>query len=236
MAESMKDFEKEIEESFKNIEKFNDPDASKWEHFRELLSSKEVFRVKITEVVNGGCVAFVDEVRAFIPAGQLSMEYVEDLNVYQNKNIDVIVITVDEDKRRLVLSHKEIEKEKREKELKKAVSAINTGDVLDGEVESLKDYGAFIKLAGGASGLLHISQISHNRIKHPGVVLKVGDEIKVKVISTEEGKISLSKKALEDDPKAREFENDLDLSGYKYEEKETAAGSLGDLLKNLKLK
>ena len=109
MEESMKDFEKEIEESFKDMKQYNDPDASKWEKFEEDKNNKTVHRVKVTEVVKGGVVTHLEEVRAFIPASQLSSSYVENLEDYQGKSLDVVIITADETNKKLVLSNRELE-------------------------------------------------------------------------------------------------------------------------------
>ena len=228
--ESMKDFEKEIEESFKNLKQYNDPDASKWEKFEEDRINKEVHRVKITEIVKGGAVTHLNEIRAFIPASQLSTKYVEDLESYQGKSLDVIVINVDEENKRLVLSHREIEEKAKKEEMAKNLSKISVGDVVEAKVESLKDYGAFLDLGNGLNGLLHISQISNKRIKHPGVLLKEGDIVRVQVIGIEDGKISLSKKILE--AEVGEFEKDEEV--FEYKENGRATTSLGDLLKGLK--
>jgi len=108
------------------------------------------------------------------------------------------------------------------------MAAVREGDVYTGVVENIKDYGAFVKLNDDVTGLLHISQISHNRVKNPAAALKVGEEIKVKVIGIKEGKISLSKKALE--KAVGEITNEEPTERFDY--KET---SLGALLKGLKL-
>ena len=175
----------------------------------------------------------VDEIRAFIPASQLSTSYVEKLEDYQGKSLDVVIITVDRDKKKLVLSHRELEKEARDKERKEKAAALKVGDVVEGKVESIRDYGAFVDLGDGVSGLIHISQISHNRIKHPSAVLKEGDSVKCKVIANEGGKISLSKKALEEE--VRQKEEKAGFDGFKYEEKSSVGMSLASLFKNIKL-
>ena len=231
--ESMKDFEQEINESLENIKDYEDKDAGKWEVFEKQFADKEVLRVKITEIVKGGCVVLVDEIRAFIPASQLSTSYVEKLEDYQGKSLDVVIITVDRDKKKLVLSHRELEKEARDKERKEKAAALKVGDVVEGKVESIRDYGAFVDLGDGVSGLIHISQISHNRIKHPSAVLKEGDSVKCKVIANEGGKISLSKKALEEE--VRQKEEKAGFDGFKYEEKSSVGMSLAGLFKNIKL-
>ena len=234
MEESMKDFEEDINKSLEERNTYDDPDAGKWEVFEKMLAEKTVARVKIIEVVKGGCIAYLDEVRAFIPASQLSLKYVEDLDEYQSKSIDVIVINVEPEKKRLVLSHREIEKSEEDEKRKKALEALKVGDIVKGKVEGIKEYGAFVDIGDGVSGLLHVSQISNNRIKHPGVVLKEGDEIEVKITGVENGKVSLSKKVLETEKEeSREkkaFEN------FKHQDRETATTSLAALLKDLKIK
>lgn len=234
--ESMKDFEKEINDSFKTSKKIENEDMGKWGHFQEMIESKEQADVKIIEVVKGGCVAFLDDVRGFIPASQLSTTYVEKLDDYQNKHIKVVVITADAEKKRLVMSHRAIEQEEKDREKAAKLAEIKVGDVLTGKVESLKDYGAFVDL-GGVTGLLHVSQISHKRIKSPSDVLKEGQEVKVQVTKMGDGKISLSMRSLE--PDAGEFGGEdtmEETGGFKYEEKTQATTNLGSLLKNIKLK
>ena len=145
------------------------------------------------------------------------------------KDIDVHVITVDEADKKLVLSAKEIAMEKAAKENSKKAAKVSVGSVLTGVVESLTNYGAFIELPNGVSGLLHISQISDKHIKSPSSVLKQGQEVTVKVIGNENGKISLSIKAL-NDVAAEPDENE------EFEEMETEAAStsLGSLLAGFK--
>ena len=120
-------------------------------------------------------------------------------------------------------------KEQRDAEKKLKVAEIKEGEVLTGKVETIKDYGAFVDLGDGVSGLVHISQISLDRIKHPSVVLKEGQEVQVKVIGNKDGKISLSMKALEEEKKEEE---EIHVEIPKAEEIGT---SLGDLFKGLKL-
>lgn len=234
--ESMKDFAMELEESYKsmNTNQYDGEDLEKWENFQRMLEDKEVVNVKITEIVKGGCIAFVDEVRGFIPASKLSTAFVEDLNVYQGKHLDVIIITVDPEKKKLVLSHRDLEQAKKDAKKAETLANIKEGDILTGKVESLKDYGAFVEVAEGISGLLHISQISHTRVKNPAQALKVGDEITVKVISTKDGKISLSKKVLEAAP--GEMKHEKSEEHYNYRQTGAVSTNLGTILKGLKWK
>ena len=135
---------------------------------------------------------------------------------------------MDEDK--LILSAKEILKEKQEISRKKKLSDVKVGQVFTGRVATIKDYGAFIDLGDGLSGLVHISQISHKRIKHPKVALKVDQEVNVKVIDIKDGKISLSIKALLDNTE----DETVDEGDYVLPESEEIGTSLGDLLKDFK--
>ena len=135
---------------------------------------------------------------------------------------------MDEDK--LILSAREILREKQDSNRKKKISDIKDGQIFHGVVATIKDYGAFIDLGDGLSGLVHVSQISHERIKHPGVVLKEGQEVDVKVIGIKDGKISLSIKALVENPDEPVAEEDVSIP-----ESENIGTSLGDLLKGIDL-
>ena len=132
----------------------------------------------------------------------------------------------------MILSARELLREKAQEEKKARIAAVAVGTVMDGTVETLQPYGAFVKLENGLSGLVHVSQISHTRIKDPSVVLKVGDSVKVKVIAVKDGKLSLSMKALEEDTAAREEE---ELRNIKLPKSEELTTSLGELFKNIKL-
>lgn len=231
MSESMQDYEKEIEESLKNRKAYEDPDAEKWTVFQGYMDNKEVLRVKVEDVVKAGCIAYIDGVRAFLPASQLSTSYVKDLETYRNKSLDVVVITVEQENKKLIISHREIEKVEKEKEYQQNYEALKVGDVVDGKVENIVEYGVFVDLGNNLSGLLHISQISNKRVDNPKSVFKLGDEVRTRVIKKEDGKISLSKKVLEEDIK----EIRRDEPTFEYKEDKKATTSFGDLLKNIKL-
>lgn len=203
-----------------------------WDRLNELKDTKQNVTVKITGVTRGGAVAYLEGIRGFIPASKLALDYVEedDLQNYLNQNIEVRVITVDEEDKRLVMSAREILREIADAERAKKVSNVEVGLVTEGTVETLKDYGAFINLGNGLSGLLHVSQITQQRIKHPGVVLKEGQKVKVKITAVKDGKISLSMKALEEIA-ATEIEEEV----FEMPETEAATTSLGALFKNIKL-
>lgn len=203
-------------------------DQMAWEKLAAMLNDRTIVKVKIAEIVKGGAVAFLEGIRGFIPASKLAAEYVEDLEEYNGKTIDVTVITADEENKKLVLSGREPARMKLEEEKSKKIAKCEVGAVMSGTVDSLKDYGAFINLENGLSGLLHISQISSQRIKHPGVVLKEGQEVKVKIIAIKDNKISLSMKALDNG-------DDTETEVFDYKEQGEAFTGLGSLLKGLKL-
>ena len=206
-------------------------DVLAWDRLKEMKASGEVIDVIVKGVMNSGVVAYVEGIRGFIPASKLALSYVEDTNDYLNKHLQVQVIDVDEDSKKLILSAKELLREKAEEERKNKISNIQPGFVTEGKVESLQPYGAFVDLGNGLSGLVHISQICEKRIKKPSEVLTVGDTVKVKVISVKDGKLSLSIKEASDlmakDVEEETFE--IPDSG------EQATTSLGSLFANIKL-
>ena len=204
-----------------------------WDVLERYLEEKTELTVKVSEIVKAGAVAWVEGIKGFIPASQLDISYVEDLSVFQGKELTVRVITVDREKEKLVLSAKEILKEQAKEARDHKIAMLVPGAVLEGRVESLQPYGAFVDLKDGLSGLVHISQISQRRIKKPSEVLKVGDTVKVKVLNTNDGKISLSMKAVSEEQEAEAVEK-VDTS--KYSSKESFGTSLGDLLAGLNIK
>ena len=203
-----------------------------WDVLEQMKEEKTDVTVKVSEAVNGGAVAYVEGIRGFIPASQLDLNYVEAPSAYVGKTLKVRVTTVDQEKEKLVLSAKEILKEQQKEEHDHKVAMIVPGTILEGTVESLQTYGAFIDLKDGLSGLVHISQICQKRIKKPSEVLKVGDKVKVKVLNTNDGKISLSIKAVAEEQEASEVE-DFDTASFS--SNESVGTSLGDLFAKLKL-
>ncbi len=203
-----------------------------WDVLEGYKEEKKNLSVKVSEVVNAGVVAYLEGIRGFIPASQLDLSYVEDLEAYKGKTLTVRVITVDQEKEKLVLSAKEILKEQQKEEHDHKVAMIVPGTILEGTVESLQPYGAFVDLKDGLSGLVHISQICQRRIKKPSEVLKVGDKVKVKVLNTNDGKISLSMKAAEEQ-QAEEVES---FDTKQFDSGESVGTSLGDLFAKLGLK
>ena len=234
-AESMADFAEELEASYKAFDQRafetveEDEDMSQWDEFRKMMEERTVVKVKINEIVNGGAVTSLEGVRAFIPASKLAGEYVEDLSTFEGKSIEAILITVNPADKKLVLSGRDVIRDRQKAEKEKLMDSCQVGSVLDGTVESIMPYGAFVKLENGLSGLVHISQISNTRIKHPGAVLKEGQKVKVKLTEIKDGKLSLSMKALEQSEDTEPEEH------FEYAETESAFTGLGSLLKGIKL-
>ena len=240
VQETMEDFAAELEASYKEYDEKRSqayvadetPDAEKWQEVKQLQADHAVVNVKIKEIVKGGAVAYLDELRAFIPASQLALDYVEDTTEFVGKTLEVRVITVDSDRQKLVLSAKDVLKEKEAERLNHKISMIVPGTVVEGRVESLMPYGAFVDLGDGLSGLVHISQISQKRLKKPSEVLTVGDTVRAVVLNTKDNRISLSIKAAAESAEPDELE---EKQAEEYSSNEAVGTSLGDLLKGLKL-
>lgn len=205
-------------------------DANPWNMVADYLEKKTVLTVKIEGVVNGGVIAIVEGIRGFIPASQLSLSYVENLEEYLLQEIDVQVIEAEQAENRLILSARNLLKAKEKAAKEALIASVEIGSVLTGTVESLQTYGAFIDLGNGLSGLVHISQISDKRIKTPAAVLEVGQTVDVKVIGVKDGKISLSMKALiEQKEEEKEVAEKVEIP-----KAENIGTNLGDLFKNIK--
>ena len=206
-------------------------DVLAWDRFKQMMEEKTTVKVRIKESVKSGVVAYLDGMRAFIPASQIALDYVENTDAWIGREIEARVITADREKEKLVLSGKSVAREAAEEERNHKISMIAPGTVMEGTVESLMPYGAFIGLGDGLSGLVHISQICTRRIKKPSEVLKVGQKVKAKVLNTNDNKISLSMKVLEEEMVDTETVEDLS----DYSNKETLTTSLGSLLSGIKL-
>lgn len=215
-VESMADYEEHFD------------DANPWNRVTDYLNKKTVLQVKVEGLVNGGVIAVVEGIRGFIPASQLSLNYVENLEDFLLKDIEVQVIEVDQAENRLIMSARGLLKEKAKKEKEALIASIQVDSVVNGTVESLQNYGAFVRLENGLSGLVHVSQISDKRLKSPADALSVGQPVTAKVIAVKDGKISLSMKALIE-PKEEEVP-EVELPKV-----ENIGTSLGDLFKNIKL-
>ena len=206
---------------------------SAWERLREAMETHEVFKVKVQTSVNGGVITYVEGQRAFIPASQLALDYVEDVDEFVGKNLQVVVITCDPEHDKLVLSAKEVERELAAAAHDKKINALQKGYITEGEVVRIEPYGCFVDIGDGLTGLVHISEITNKFLKSPKEVVKYGDRVKVKIISVEEGKIKLSmKQAIEGD--APELE-DEEREPLEYHDEDEGGGTLAGLFAGIKL-
>ena len=179
-----------------------------WREIEQIKENGESVEARVTQVVKGGLVAFVSGLRGFIPASQVELHFVKDLNVYVGKTFPVLILEIDAHKQRLVLSRRQLLESERAKKQEEIFETLEAGQVVKGVVKRLVDYGAFIDI-GGVDGLAHISDLSWERIKKPSDVISVGDEIDVyiKNIDPESRRISLSVKDTLRDPWLDKAEN-----------------------------
>ena len=172
-----------------------------WDFVEEAEKNKEVLEVTIAEAVKGGVISDVKGIRAFIPASQLSDRYVEDISTFVGKTVRAEVIELDRSKNKLVLSSRRLAREESEIAKKEMLATLKVGEEKTGTVVKLMPFGAFVDI-GGIQGLLHNSDLSWTRIKHPSEVISEGQEIKVTVIKIDQeaGKIGLGFKDMSLDP------------------------------------
>lgn len=219
-------------ESMDNYKDSLDPDkfdAPIWDKLHKMMTDKEVFTVTVKGVVNGGLITSVEDIRAFIPKSHVARNRIDDLNSMIGKELEVRIIEAEQTGRKLVLSAREVLRDRDHQAKRDAVDSVKVGSIVEGTVETIQPYGAFLRLDNGLSGLIHISQISQKHIKTPDEVLHVGDKTTVKVIAVKDGKLSLSIKALTD---RSDFADDEKVVIPKAEK---LSVNLGDILKDIKL-
>lgn len=172
-----------------------------WNEINEALENKTTIDVKVVRPVKGGVIAAYKEVSGFIPLSQLSNKFVESADEFIGQVLSVKVTRVDQRRNRAVFSHKAILVEERQKQIDEIWETLNINDIVEGTVMRFTDYGAFIDL-GGIDGLLHISEISWGKLKHPSEVLEIGQTVNVRILSMnkEKGKISLGLKQTTPEP------------------------------------
>ena len=185
-------------------------EAETWEKAQQLMDDKETFTGKIDGYNRGGLLVNFNGLNGFIPGSQLSFTRRTDVNgntpeerfnEFIGEEIELRVIEVDQERRRLIFSERAAVHESRDSIRDKVIEKVDIGDVRTGRVTSLADFGAFVNI-NGADGLVHLSEISWDRIRHPSDILKVGEEVEVEVISIDEVKrhIGLSIRRLQEDP------------------------------------
>lgn len=165
----------------------------------EAFENQEVLTAKVTQVLDGGLSVVVDEARVFIPASLVSDTYEKDLTKYKDQEIEFVISEFNPRRRRIIGDRKQLLVAKKKELQKELFARINVGDVIEGTVKNVTDFGAFIDL-GGADGLLHISEMSWGRVENPKKVFKVGDQVKVFIKDINDTKIALSMKFEEDNP------------------------------------
>lgn len=180
----------------------------RWQFFEEKLSTGEAIEVRGLQMNKGGMIVQVRGVQGFIPASQFAKKYQDSLEVLVNRPLKVKVIEVDRSNNRLIFSEKAVSEAKLIAKKKRLLEKIQTGDVLKGKISGITPFGVFVEAdlpagkAGGLEGLVHISEISWEKVEDPASYCPVGKKIKVKVIGLDKelGKLNLSIKQLTADP------------------------------------
>lgn len=213
MEQNPKDVLKENDEIYVYVSDMNDGEGNvvlskkiadrekAWEELQDFFKNNTTFDVVIKEVVKGGVISYIKGIRAFIPASQLSTTFIEDLNEFTGKTLNVKIIELDSDKQRIILSRKEVEKEELGVKKEELWNNIKPGEKRKGLVSRLAKFGAFVDL-GGLDGLIHISELSWKRVNDPSEIVSIGDAVEVYVLSVdkEKNKISLSLKDVSGNP------------------------------------
>lgn len=171
-----------------------------WDRIVEKFKSGEVFEVMVKDKVKGGLVVDIG-IRGFIPASLVESHFVEDFSSYLNNPITVKVVEIDREKNRVILSHKAVVEEEMSAKKSETLESLEVGQVIEGTVQRLTDFGAFVDI-GGVDGLVHISEMAHSRVEKPSDVVTEGDRIKVKVLGLDldNEKVKLSIKETQPGP------------------------------------
>ena len=165
----------------------------------EAFENKEVLTAKVTQVLAGGVCVNVDETRVFIPASLVSDSFEKDLNKFKDQEIEFVITEFDPKKRRIIGNRKTLLVSQKAEQQKEILGKIAEGDVVEGTIKNVTDFGAFVDL-GGVDGLLHISEMSWGRVENPKKVFTVGQSVKVFIKSINETKIALSMKFDDENP------------------------------------
>ncbi len=165
----------------------------------EAFNTQEVLKAKVVQVLEGGLSVVIDEARIFIPASLVSDTYEKDLGKYKDQEIEFVITEFNPRRRRIIGDRKQLLLAEKEELQRALFERINVGDVLEGTVKNVTEFGAFIDL-GGADGLLHISEMSWGRVENPKKVFKIGDVVKVFIKDINDKKIALSMKFEDENP------------------------------------
>ncbi|MGE7949756.1 30S ribosomal protein S1 [Lysinibacillus sp. NPDC093688] len=163
-----------------------------WDTLEQQFNAEEIFEAEVKDIVKGGLVVDLG-VRGFVPASLVEDYFVDDFEDYKGKSLNFKIVELDKEKNRLILSHRAVVEAEKASQKKNVINQIKTGDVLNGKVQRIASFGAFIDL-GGIDGLVHISQVSHEHVGDVSEVLSEGQEVKVKVLSVDPAneRVSLS--------------------------------------------
>jgi 4-hydroxy-3-methylbut-2-enyl diphosphate reductase len=172
-----------------------------WKNIENSYLNQEFVNAKVIEIVNGGVIALVKGIKGFIPMSHLSIGYVKDPKKFLGQSLDVRIIEFNKDKKRLVLSRKLVEEEEQKKKTDKLWNQIEIGQKIKGTVKKVTDFGAFVDI-GGIDGLIHISELSWNRVNHPSEIVNEGDEAEVIILDFDRKKkrVSLGLKQVKPHP------------------------------------
>ena len=165
----------------------------------EAFENNEVLKAKVTQVLAGGVCVNVDETRVFIPASLVSDTFEKDLNKFKDQEIEFVITEFDPKKRRIIGNRKALLVAQKAEQQKELLSKISEGDVIEGTIKNVTDFGAFVDL-GGVDGLLHISEMSWGRVENPKKVFTVGQKVRVFIKSINDTKIALSMKFNDENP------------------------------------
>ena len=212
--ERLQDLVKEGDEIEVEVVKVNDGDGNvllshksvlarkAWDDFMEKADVEgTIFDAVGKEVVKGGLITYIDGVRTFIPASQLSLRYVENLNDFVGQPLRLEILEIDRNKRRVVASQKQVLQREAKEKKKEIWANLHEGDQVQGIVRRLTDFGAFVDI-GGIDGLVHVTEMAWGRVKHPSDIFNIGDEITVviKSLDPEKERISLGYRELQPKP------------------------------------
>lgn len=205
-----------------------------WDILQKDFEERKIFTVKVHSATNGGVIAYVREMRGFIPASQLALSYVEAPEEYVGKTLEVIILELDKAKEKCILSAKTLLKEKAALEKSNRIGRLTVGAILPGTIERMENYGVFVNIGEGLTGLVHISQITDKFIKSPKEVVKLGEQVNVKILAIEGDRIRLSIKATqektEDTPDIPADDEPLE-----YHDADEPSGYMASLLKDIQL-
>lgn len=194
-----------------------------WDDLEKIKDTEALLETKVIEVVKGGVISLSRGIRCFIPASQISDSYVEDLTQYIGKSFNTKIIEIDRRRNKVVLSRKIVLKQEKEEIKKEIFAKLEKGQRIKGEVKNIADFGAFVDI-GGIDGLIHISDLSWNRVRHPREILQVGDSVEVEVLDLdkEKEKISLGLKQTRPHP--------WQVAGEKYQVGDVVEGKVVRML------